>query len=225
MSLQMPAPDPNSSQMIDKSGLRVAEVLTRFIDGDVLPPLGMEPVRFWAGVSDIFARFTPQNRELLARRDNLQAQIDAWHQARAGQPHDGGAYAAFLREIGYLVAEPQPFQIDARDVDDELARLAGPQLVVPILNARFLLNAANARWGSLYDALYGTDVIAQDGPPAKGYDAQRGAQVVAYAKAFLDRTVPLAAGSHRDVVGWSAPGGQLTPALADPSAFVGYRGD
>ncbi|MCA3698346.1 MAG: malate synthase G [Brevundimonas sp.] len=183
---------------IDRAGLSVADELTTFIETEVLPGLGLEADAFWSGVADIFARFTPDNQRLLARRDELQAQIDEWHAARKGQPHDAAATEGFLREIGYLVPEPAPFQIGTERVDDELARLAGPQLVVPILNARFLLNAANARWGSLYDALYGTDALG-DLPPPGGYNVERGARVVARAKAFLDEAVPLETVSWADV--------------------------
>ena len=191
--------------MIERAGLQVAPALARFIEAQALPGTGLDADRFWAGVAAILARFAPENRALLAVRDTLQAQIDARY--AAGQPVD----AAFLREIGYLVPEPAPFAVDPADVDDEVARIAGPQLVVPILNARFLLNAANARWGSLYDALYGTDAIPGDRAP--GYDPARGAQVIAWAKAFLETALPLADGS------WAALAGE--PVLADPSLFVG----
>ena len=210
---------------VDRAGLKVADVLARFVDDEVLPGLGFKTEVFWAGAAKLFTDLAPQTRALLAKRDRLQADIDAWHDARPGQPHDPAAYDAFLRQIGYLVDEPAPFTIDTRNVDDELARMAGPQLVVPGLNARFLLNAANARWGSLYDAFYGTDAIPQDRPLAKGYDAARGAAVVAKAKAFLDTAVPLASGSHADVTGWSVRDGQVVPALADPGLFAGYQGE
>lgn len=187
-----------TERMIDRAGLQVAASLAAFIDDQALPGTGIEPEAFWAGTADIFARFAPDNVALLRRRDTMQAQIDSWHEQRAGQPHDAAAYQAFLREIGYLVAEPAPFTIGSENVDDEVARLAGPQLVVPILNARFLLNAANARWGSLYDALYGTDAIPGSAA-GKGYDAARGAQVIAWAKAFLDDAVPLANGRWADL--------------------------
>ncbi len=188
---------------VDRSGLSVAEPLARFVEAEVLPPLGIEPDAFWAGTADIFARFAPENRALLAKRDALQATLDA-NPDRTGDE-------AFLREIGYLADEPAPFEIGTRNVDDEIARMAGPQLVVPALNARFVLNAANARWGNLYDALYGTDALPGAAKPG-GYDAERGAQVIAYAKAFLDSAVPLAEGSWADLNG--------EPVLRDPAQQV-----
>ncbi|MFN6981746.1 MAG: malate synthase G [Brevundimonas sp.] len=208
----------------DRAGLQVAAELAALIEQDVLPGLGLDPAGFWSGTADIFARFAPENRALLARRDDLQAQIDAWHAARKGQPYDVAASQAFLREIGYLVEEPAPFAIGTAGVDAEIAAMAGPQLVVPVLNARFLLNAANARWGSLYDALYGTDALG-DLPTGGGYDAARGARVVARAKAFLDEAAPLADGSHADVAGWSVVDSALVPALKAPAQFVGFVGD
>jgi malate synthase len=203
--------------MIEKSGLKVAAQLAGFIDEQVLPGTGLDAASFWSGVAGIFAQFAPRNAALLVKRDAMQAQIDAWHAARAGQKLDSEAYRAFLTEIGYLTPEPAPFTIGSTRVDDELATLAGPQLVVPILNARFLLNAANARWGSLYDALYGTDAIT-DAPAGKGYDAARGAQVIAWAKAFLDRAAPLAEGSWTEWTGGA-------PVLRDPSQLAGRAGD
>src|SRR5436190_17065892 len=173
---------------IEKAGLRVAATLARFLEEEALPGTGIEADAFWRGAADIYARFAPENRALLETRDALQARIDSWHEAQPGQP-DPVAYREFLREIGYLADEPGPFTIDPENVDDEVARLAGPQLVVPVLNARFLLNAANARWGSLYDALYGTDALPGT-PRGPGYDPERGAQVVARARAFLDETLP-----------------------------------
>ncbi|MCP8889496.1 malate synthase G [Sphingomonas faeni] len=209
------------AEMIDtyqyRAGLKIAASLVDFIEAQALPGTGLEATAFWQGVSDIYARFAPENVALLAVRDDLQAKIDAWHEARAGKPIDQPEYQAFLREIGYLVDEPAPFAVAPTNVDAEVASLAGAQLVVPILNARFLLNAANARWGSLYDALYGTDAIP-GAASGKGYDAARGAQVIAWAKSFLDHAVPLASGSWTD---WT--GG--TPELADPSQLVGYAGD
>ena len=170
--------------MPDRAGLTVAPELAAFLEEGVLAPLGIETESWWRGVADIFARFAPENRQLLARRDDLQAAIDAQYQ-------NGGAVdEAFLRAIGYLVPEPEPFTIGTENVDAEVATMAGPQLVVPVLNARFVLNAANARWGSLYDALYGTDVLSGAARPG-GYDAERGAAVISRAKAFLDEAVPL----------------------------------
>jgi len=202
---------------IDKAGLKIAEPLVTFIETRVLPGTGLDVAEFWQGMADIYQRFAPENAALLDVRDDLQARIDAWHDAQAGTPLDQAAYQAFLREIGYLVDEPAPFTVAPTNVDAEVALLAGPQLVVPILNARFLLNAANARWGSLYDALYGTDAIPGTAAPG-GYDAARGAQVIAWAKAFLDEAVPLANGS------WTAWTGN-TPDLADPGQLVGHAGD
>ena len=183
-------------EFMDRAGLQVAQPLVSFIETQALPGLGLDTEAVWRGVADIFARFVPDNRALLGRRDALQAEIDAWCEARKGSSIAPADYAAFLREIGYLVEEPAAFAIDPRDVDAEVAALAGPQLVVPVLNARFLLNAANARWGSLYDALYGTDAIP-GAPAGKGYDPDRGAQVIAWAKAFLDRAAPLVEGLAR----------------------------
>ncbi len=203
--------------MIQKSGLGIDDALVRFTEERALPGTGITAEAFWAGVADIFARFAPRNAALLAKRDDMQAQVDDWHRARAGRPIDMAEYRAFLTGIGYLVPEPDAFAITSTKVDDELATLAGPQLVVPILNARFVLNAANARWGSLYDALYGTDAIPGKAQ-GKGYDAERGAQVIAWAKAFLDKAVPLASGSWAD---WQ--GGE--PALRDAAQLVGRAGD
>ena len=205
------------AEMIEKAGLKIAASLVDFIETQALPVTGLDAAAFWHGVSDIYGRFAPENAALLAVRDDLQAKIDAWHEARAGKPIDQPEYQAFLREIGYLVDEPAPFAVAPTNVDAEVAALAGAQLVVPILNARFLLNAANARWGSLYDALYSTDAIPGVAS-GKGYDAARGAQVIAWAKAFLDDAVPLANGSWTD---WA--GG--TPELAEPSQLVGHTGD
>ena len=201
------------TSMTDRAGLQVAQALASFIEDRALPNTGIDADAFWRGVAAIFAQFAPENAALLAKRDSIQAQIDAWHQERAGQPIDAAAYQGFLRDIGYLVPEPAPFQIGSENVDDEVARLAGPQLVVPILNARFLLNAANARWGSLYDALYGTDAIP-GAAAGKGYDAARGAQVIAWAKAFLDEAVPLASGSWADLASEDIN-------LADPGQYLG----
>ena len=178
------------SDRTQKSGLQVDVALAAFIEGEVLAPLGKDAGAFWAGLADLLAKFVPENRALLAKRDDLQAKIEAWHLARAGQPIDQANYQAFLIEIGYLVPEPASFQIGTQNVDPEIATMAGPQLVVPVLNARFLLNAANARWGSLYDAYYGTDAL--NAAPARpgGYDEARGAAVITAVRAFLDGAVP-----------------------------------
>ncbi len=200
-----------------RAGLSVAEPLIRFVEERVLPPLGIAADDWWAGAADIFARFTPRNRDLLARREHLQAQIDAWCAADPVRAADPAAQEAFLREIGYLVAEPGEFTIGTANVDTEIATMAGPQLVVPALNARFVLNAANARWGSLYDALYGTDALPGAAKPG-GYDAGRGAQVIAAAKAFLDQAVPLTDMRWAEFAGGDLP-------LVDPGQFVGTRGE
>ena len=212
------------TQRTDKNGLQVAAELVDFIEGAALPGTGIDAGTFWAGLSDLVRDLGPKNRALLQTREDMQAKIDSWHKERAGQPHDADAYTSFLREIGYLVPEGPAFEIDTKGVDPEIAQVPGPQLVVPITNARFALNAANARWGSLYDAYYGTDALG-DLPQGKGYDADRGARVVAQAKAFLDDAAPLASGSHADVTGYAVVDGALTPALKDPAQFVGYRGD
>jgi len=205
------------SVMISKGDLQVAESLVSFIETRALPGTGVNAAAFWSGVAALFARFAPENRALLARRDTLQTQIDAWHLARAGKPLDAVEYQTFLRTIGYLVDEPAPFAIETHNVDAELASIAGPQLVVPVLNARFVLNASNARWGSLYDALYGTDAIPGVAT-GQGYDAVRGEKVIAWARQFLDDVVPLAHGSWRN---WNG----ATPVLADPAQLVGRAGN
>jgi malate synthase len=191
---------------IERAGLRIADEFAAFVEGQVLPGLGLDPAAWWQGFAGLLAALVPENRRLLGVREALQQQIDDWHRARRGQPVDPAAYAAFLTDIGYLVPEPPAFTIGTTGVDDEIARLAGPQLVVPVLNARFVLNAANARWGSLYDALYGTDALPGAARPG-GYDAERGAQVIARARAFLNEAVPgweqvLAGGDHPALVGW-----------------------
>ena len=208
---------------LDKHGLQVDPQLATFIEAQALPGTGVAVDAFWAGFSALVHDLGPKNRMLLAKRAEIQGQVDDWHIARKGQAHDAVAYQAFLREIGYLVPEGDAFEIETANVDPEIASVPGPQLVVPITNARFALNAANARWGSLYDAFYGTDALG-DLPSGKGYDAARGARVVARAKAFLDEAAPLATGSHADVMGYAVEGGALVPALADPAQFVGYQG-
>ncbi|WP_120717705.1 malate synthase G [Tsuneonella amylolytica] len=202
--------------MIDKCGLQVDAALAAFVEEEVLAPLGGDPDAFWQGFADLLAEYAPRNRALLERREELQAQIDDWHRERRGQPHDAATYRAFLEEIGYLVPEPGEFEIGTRNVDPEIATMAGPQLVVPVLNARFLLNAANARWGSLYDAFYGTDAL--DAPPARpgGYDKARGQAVIDRVRAFLDETFPLEGGRS-----WRTISGQQDVMLADPSQAAG----
>ncbi|APR54667.1 malate synthase G [Sphingomonas koreensis] len=202
---------------VTRAGLSVAEPLARFVEERVLPGPGIDADVFWSGAAAIFARFAPRNRALLDTRDSLQAQIDAWCAEDPARAADPAAQEAFLRGIGYLVDEPGAFTVTTADVDAEIATMAGPQLVVPALNARFVLNAANARWGSLYDAFYGTDALPGAARPG-GYDAERGAQVIAAAKAFLDEAVPLAGMKWADFAGGDLP-------LADPGQLVGTRGD
>jgi len=220
------------STWIRRGGLDVAQALYDFIETEALPGTGIDSGAFWAGVDALLHDLAPRNRALLATRDAIQAKIDAWHVARRGQTLDAAEYESFLREIGYLVPEGPDFTIDTANVDDEIARLAGPQLVVPITNARYALNAANARWGSLYDALYGTDAIPGKAA-AGGYDAERGADVIAWARRFLDDAVPLAEDSHADVSAYAILDGALvatlkdhrTVGLKDPAALVGWQGD
>ncbi len=214
-------------------GLQVAKPLHDFIAGEALPGTGVTADAFWSGFAAIVRDMAPRNRALLARRDELQGQIDAWHAEHKGAEIDPTTYEAFLRGIGYLVAEPQPFSVQTGGVDAEIASIAGPQLVVPVSNARYALNAANARWGSLYDALYGTDAIDEAGGAerGRGFNTVRGDKVVARAKAFLDEAVPLAHGSHVPVTGYAVESGALVArhrggqtGLADPAQFAGYSG-
>jgi len=205
-----------SGGFTDRHGLQVAAELADFIEQRALPGTGIAPEAFWAGAAAIFAEFAPQNAKLLEKRDLIQAELDGWHAQRSGTAIDQQEYQAFLNSIGYLVEEPAPFRITTENVDPEIATTAGPQLVVPVLNARFVLNAANARWGSLYDALYGTDALPGTAKPG-GYDPDRGAQVIAWAKGFLDEAVPLAGGSWADLT--------ESPVLADPAQLVGRAGD
>ena len=219
---------------VSVGNLRVAKVLHDFITNEALPGTGLDADSFWAGVDKVVTDLTPQNQDLLARRDDLQAQIDKWHRQRVIEPLDVEAYKQFLTEIGYLQPEPDDFTITTSGVDDEITTTAGPQLVVPILNARFALNAANARWGSLYDALYGTDVIPETDGAEKGssYNRVRGDKVIAYAREFLDQAVPLASGSWSDITALTIDDGRLSVArgddaveLAEPAQFVGYLGE
>ena len=188
---------------VSVGNLRVARVLYDFVNNEALPGTDIDPDSFWAGVDKVVTDLTPKNQDLLNRRDELQAQIDKWHRQRVIEPLDAEAYRQFLTEIGYLLPEPDDFTITTSGVDDEITTTAGPQLVVPVLNARFALNAANARWGSLYDALYGTDVIPETDGAEKGtsYNKVRGDKVIAYARKFLDEAVPLASGSWADATG------------------------
>ncbi len=212
--------------------LFVDDLLHAFVEAELLPGTGIAPAAFWSGLETVLADFTPRNAALLARRDELQARIDQWWKDRRGRPVDVAEQTDFLKAIGYLLPTPAPFKVETANVDAEIASLAGPQLVVPVSNGRYALNAANARWGSLYDALYGTDALA---PPtgARSYDPARGAQVIAYARALLDRVAPLASGSHADSAAYTVAGGALgvrltdgrETTLADAGQFVGWRGD
>jgi malate synthase len=215
------------TERLNRSGLQVAAVLARFLEDEALPGTGIDAGRFWSGFAGLLAEFAPQNRALLAKRDALQVQIDAWHIARRGQPHDHGAYKAFLAEIGYLLPEGPAFTIETTGVDPEVAKVPGPQLVVPVTNARYALNAANARWGSLYDCLYGTDAMGSL-PPSGGYERGRGARVVARARVFLDEAFPIVGTSHADVRRYVVKDAALLVddlPLVDPSKFAGYRGN
>ena len=209
---------------VGKAGLQVAAELVDFIETRALPGTGVSAEAFWEGLSSTVAEFHPRIQAALDIRADFQSQIDAWHVERRGQAHDATAYEAFLREIGYLVPEGPAFEIETQNVDPEIATIAGPQLVVPVMNARFALNAANARWGSLYDAFYGTDAIG-DLPSGKGYDADRGARVIAKAKAFLDEAIPLQSGYWADVSDLSVNDNTLAVSLADQDQFKGSRED
>ncbi|MBX7455161.1 malate synthase G [Mycolicibacterium sp. 3033] len=222
------------TERVTVGNLRVAPVLYDFITNEALPGTGIDPDTFWSGVDKVVADLTPKNEELLARRDELQAQIDRWHRARIIGGFDSEEYKQFLTDIGYLEPEPADFTISTSGVDDEITSTAGPQLVVPVLNARFALNAANARWGSLYDALYGTDVISDEGGAEAGdsYNKIRGDKVIAYARTFLDGAAPLAQGSWADITGLTVADGAVTVtlddesvSLEDPGQFVGYLGE
>ncbi|WP_223485517.1 malate synthase G [Pseudomonas sp. A-RE-19] len=223
------------TEHVQVGGLQVAKVLFDFVNNEAIPGTGLTADKFWAGADKVIHDLAPKNKALLAKRDDFQARIDAWHQARAGVAHDAVAYKAFLQDIGYLLPEAADFQATTQNVDDEIARMAGPQLVVPVMNARFALNASNARWGSLYDALYGTDAISEaDGAEkGKGYNKVRGDKVIAFARAFLDEAAPLAAGSHVDSTGYKIIDGKLVIALKGGSntglrndaQLVGFHGD
>ncbi|MGL4305919.1 MAG: malate synthase G [Mycobacteriaceae bacterium] len=223
------------TERVQSGGLQISQVLYDFINNEALPGTGVTPEAFWSGANTLIADLAPKNRELLAKRDSLQAQIDQWHRERSGQAHDPVSYKAFLEHIGYLLPEPADFSITTANVDSEITSTAGPQLVVPVLNARFALNASNARWGSLYDALYGTDAISEaDGAEkGKGYNKVRGDKVIAFARKFLDEAAPLASGSHSASTAYAIIDGAVTVTLsngtqvnlADPTQFIGYTGD
>ena len=223
------------TERVQVGGLQVAKVLYDFVNSEAIPGTGLTVEQFWEGATQVLKDLAPKNRALLEKRDALQAQIDEWHLARKGQAHDAVAYKAFLQEIGYLLPEAEDFQASTQNVDDEIARMAGPQLVVPVTNARFALNAANARWGSLYDALYGTDAISEEGGAeiGKAYNKVRGDKVIAYGRAFLDKAAPLAAGSHVEATGYRIEEGKLlvslkggsNTGLRDDAQLVGYQGD
>ncbi len=223
------------TEHVQVGGLQVAKVLFDFVNNEAIPGTGLNAEQFWAGAEKIINDLAPKNKALLAKRDDLQAKIDGWHQARQGQAHDAPAYKAFLQEIGYLLPEAADFQATTQNVDEEIAHMAGPQLVVPVMNARFALNASNARWGSLYDALYGTDAISDEGgaEKGKGYNKVRGDKVIAFARAFLDEATPLAAGSHVDSTGYRIVDGKLVVSLKggsnsglrDDAQLIGFHGD
>ena len=210
------------SQRTEIYGLSVAKELFDFIENHALSGLAVTSDQFWSGLADMVHDLGPKNRALLSYREDLQKKIDSWHITLRGKDHDAAAYQDFLTEIGYLVPEPADFVISTQNVDPEIALIPGPQLVVPIMNARYALNAANARWGSLYDALYGTNAMG-DLPEGRGYDAARGARVIGWAKAYLDRAAPLANGSHADVTSYEVVGDKLLPALANSGQYVGMN--
>ena len=222
------------TEHVQVGGLQVAKVLFDFVNNEAIPGTGITADQFWAGADKVIHDLAPKNKALLAKRDDFQARIDTWHQTHAGQAHDPVAYKAFLHDIGYLLPEAADFQASTQNVDDEIARMAGPQLVVPVMNARFALNASNARWGSLYDALYGTDAISEaDGAEkGKGYNKVRGDKVIAFARAFLDEAAPLSAGSHADSTGYKIVDGVLivslkggsNSGLRDDAQLIGFQG-
>ncbi|MBV1871160.1 MAG: malate synthase G [Gammaproteobacteria bacterium] len=223
------------TERVQVGGLQVAKVLYDLVENEVTPGTGIAPDTFWASFEKVVSEFAPKNKALLEKRETLQKQLDEWYQANAGKTIDLPEYKAFLSEIGYLVPEGEDFKVSTTNVDAEIATLAGPQLVVPVMNARYALNASNARWGSLYDALYGTDVINNEGgsEKGKGYNPKRGAKVIAYARKFLDASVPLAAGSHADATGYKIVNGALCVSqkdgsesgLAELSKLIGYNGE
>ncbi|WP_339469771.1 malate synthase G [Pseudomonas sp. EL_65y_Pfl1_R83] len=222
------------TEHVQVGGLQVAKVLFDFVNNEAIPGTGITADQFWAGADKVIHDLAPKNKALLAKRDDFQVRIDTWHQTHAGQAHDPVAYKAFLQDIGYLLPEAADFQATTQNVDDEIARMAGPQLVVPVMNARFALNASNARWGSLYDALYGTDAISEaDGAEkGQGYNKVRGDKVIAFARAFLDEAAPLSAGSHAESTGYKIADGKLivslkggsNSGLRDDAQLIGFQG-
>ena len=222
------------TEHVQRSNLTIARVLYDFINTKALPGTGVSEVAFWSAFDALIHDLAPRNRALLVKREELQSKIDAWHRQHKAKPFNMPVYKAFLLEIGYLVPEGPDFKIETTNVDDEVAHFAGPQLVVPVMNARYALNAANARWGSLYDALYGTDAISEDGGATRagGYNPARGAKVIAWARALLDTAAPLKSGSHVDATGYTVEDTNLVVSLkngtktglADPTKFHGYRG-
>jgi malate synthase len=237
-AVPMDAPAPvarreNMTERVGIDGLQIARPLHDFVLNEAIPGTGVDPARFWKEFSGVVHDLAPKNRALLARRDELQARIDAWHKEHRA-PSDLADYREFLSGIGYLLPEGPDFAVTTENVDPEIAVVAGPQLVVPVMNARYALNAANARWGSLYDALYGTDAIPEtDGAEkSKGYNPKRGGKVIAWARDFLDESAPLAGASWKDAEGLSIAGGALRvktvsgeKGLADPTQFAGYTGE
>ncbi|MDQ0122873.1 malate synthase [Pseudomonas lini] len=222
------------TDFVNCQGLKVAPVLQRFVEVEVLPGTGLAPQTFWRGFADLVHELAPQNRALLAERDRLQAELDSWHRAHPGPVSDMAAYRAFLSDIGYLQAAPAEVKVSTANVDTEISLQAGPQLVVPAVNARYALNAANARWGSLYDALYGTDVIPPDdgAEPGRTYNPVRGSKVIAFARTFLDQAFPLSSGSHAAVTRYRIEDGTLQTTLndgsqtglADAAQYIGFQG-
>lgn len=223
------------TQRIQKGELSIAKELYDLVVNEIVPGTGVDPENYWAQFGKLLADLMPKNKALLTKRDAIQAKVDAWHQARKGQSHDPVAYKTFLTEIGYLLPEGPDFQIATENVDQEIAHIAGPQLVVPVMNARYALNAANARWGSLYDALYGTDVISEEGGAEKGssYNPVRGSKVIAFARHFLDEIAHLSSGSHADAIKYAIENANLVitlkngekTSLKHPHQFEGYNGD
>ena len=222
------------TERVKAGGLQVARVIYELVEHEIAPGTGIDPQHFWSELESLLETMVPRNRALLARRDDLQMQIDNWHKENVGKSHDAAAYLSFLKDIGYLLPDGDEFEIETQNVDEEIALIAGPQLVVPVMNARFALNAANARWGSLYDALYGTDVIPETPGAEKGrsYNPVRGDKVIEYASNFLDEATPLENAKHQDVTDYVIKEGRLVvqlesgeTSLADVGQFVGYTGD